>query len=310
MPATLGHIAVQVSLGRVTRLGIDTKWLLIGCILPDLPWVFQRVVGATGLVPAIDMRIYAIAQSSLLVCLLICVVLACFALRPFLIFATLSISCFVHLFLDALQIKWGNGVALAAPFSWELTSFGYFWPEDFASLVLLVLGTFVAIRLIWIGRPSGADLVWPGRWRTLLAGTCLIAYLALPVPMMPAVEAANLHDVSTLRQVEQRAGHTIAIDRNPVTKGPQDTTLSAWTGEHLKLSGETPEASGLYSLLGHFISAHEIQVHGSHRHAGRLRDIASYLGLVFVITWCAASIWNVTKRPQRARRFAVSDGRD
>lgn len=309
MPATLGHIALQVPLGRVLRQDIDTKWLLAGCIIPDLPWILQRLAGATGLVAALDLRAYAIAQSALAVSLLFCALLAAFALRPMLIFAVLSIGCLVHLLLDAFQTKWANGVALAAPVSWELTSFGFFWPEDFTSLFLLALGTFVAIRLCWIAPPSGADLVRPGAGRLTLAGICLAAYLVLPVPMMPAVEAANLHGVATLRQVADRPGRAIAFDRNQVTVGPQDTTLAAWTGEQFRLTGAVPAQNGLYSLSGRFISATEVEVLASHRHAGPLRDIASYLGLLFVLLWWAASLWDRIKQPERAGRLATNDGR-
>ena len=115
--------------------------------------------------------------------------------------------------------------------------------------------------------------------------------------------------MATLRQVADRPGRAIAFDRNQVTVGPQDTTLAAWTGEQFRLTGAVPAQDGLYSLSGRFISATEVEVLASHRHAGPLRDIASYLGLLFVLLWWAASLWDKIKQPERAGRLATNDGR-
>lgn len=102
MPNTLVHLGIQ---GIATRLMIreaDYKWIFTGAILPDIPWILKRAV--TTIVPGvdpIDLRLYAIAQSSLAGCLFLAGALAIFSRRPWRVFFILVLNSLIHLLLDA-----------------------------------------------------------------------------------------------------------------------------------------------------------------------------------------------------------------
>ncbi|MEL6265162.1 MAG: hypothetical protein AAFR52_05860, partial [Pseudomonadota bacterium] len=72
MPNTIAHLGVNLLATRAALPAAGTKWILAGALLPDLPWILQRLLRA-GLpeIPAIDLRLYVAAQASLLGCLLL-----------------------------------------------------------------------------------------------------------------------------------------------------------------------------------------------------------------------------------------------
>jgi hypothetical protein len=54
--------------------------------------------------------------------------------------AILGGNAVLHLILDAMQTKWGNGVHFLVPFSWDLTNWGLFWPESAVTYGLTAFG--------------------------------------------------------------------------------------------------------------------------------------------------------------------------
>ena len=92
MPNTLGHLCVQGLATRAVIRGADFKWILLGCVLPDLPWILQRVIRV--LAPEIgspyDLRLYSIVQGSLVISLLLCGALALASAAPARVMAILS----------------------------------------------------------------------------------------------------------------------------------------------------------------------------------------------------------------------------
>ncbi len=121
MPNTLAHFGVQSVLSHAALHDAEPKWVILGCLIPDLPWIFQRVVAELfPRVPAYELRLYVIVQASLGISLLLCATVALLTSAPFKVFRILAVNTLVHLLLDACQIKWANGVHLFAPFSWEL----------------------------------------------------------------------------------------------------------------------------------------------------------------------------------------------
>ena len=133
MPNTIAHIAVQTLISRGLLRGADFKWILAGCVLPDIPWIAQRAVaGLAPEFPAIPLRLYTAVQSSLIVTLILGVALAFLSRRPVQTFAILALGVVLHLLLDATQTKWANGVLLFAPFSWDLLNFCLLYTSDAA----------------------------------------------------------------------------------------------------------------------------------------------------------------------------------
>ena len=112
MPNTLAHFGIQGVATLVMLRQADPKWIFVGCIIPDVPWILQRIVRPVITDPDLlyDLRLYTIAQASLICCLLLCGAFAVLSANPGRIFAILSLNSCFHLLLDAFQTKWGNGV--------------------------------------------------------------------------------------------------------------------------------------------------------------------------------------------------------
>ncbi|WP_095588118.1 hypothetical protein [Actibacterium ureilyticum] len=285
MPNTLAHLGVNALATRGLLRGADLKWIWAGCVLPDLPWIGQRLARAvTPDTWAIDIRAYAIAQSSLFITLALAVSLALLSRAPWRTFQILALGALLHLFLDATQTKWANGVVLFAPFDWHLLNLGWYWPEDAMTWALSGLGAVYAIRAFIRERPVSA----PRPARPGSAALVLLAYLALPLGFMPAVERADLHFVRTLAHPETRTGQLIEIDRNTLAA---DEHLSAWTGERLRLSGTLPAGPATVSVRGRFTSPDQIAVSSYHEHPPGLRDYLSYVGLLIVAGWWLWALW-------------------
>jgi len=286
MPNTLAHLGIQALVTRAVIREAEIKWVWAACVIPDLPWILQRI--ARVLVPGIspyDLRLYAIAQASLLMCLVLSAALAMCAARPGRVFAILGFGCVLHLLLDALQTKWANGVHLFAPFSWDLLNFGLFWPEDGATWALTGIGLAYAVYA-WVRLPGGADdLVRPRGVRLfLLSGFCL-AYAALPLALTDGIRTADNHYVATLEDVAARPEQTIAFDRRWILHDTEGTWILSWTGERFTATGVLPEESIKASIKGTFEDMATIRVAAYHRHPDGLRDLTAYLGLALVLTW-------------------------
>jgi len=144
MPNTLGHYGVQGAASRALFGRVDPRWIMAGCVLPDVPWILQRLTQAVfpGAYPY-DLRLYFVAQASLFGALVGCGAAAALAPKPRRIFLLLAFNVLFHLLLDACQTKWGNGVHLLAPASWHMLNFGWFWSAEWPSHALTAAGANV-----------------------------------------------------------------------------------------------------------------------------------------------------------------------
>jgi len=209
-------------------------------------------------------------------------------------FAILAFGIVLHLLLDATQTKWGNGVLLWAPFDWSILNFGLFWPEDVPSSLLTVLGAVVALAL-WIRQgPEAFRLHMPSPARFAMAGAAFALWLAAPFAFTEQAEAADMHYTQTLRDVANRSGKSIMVDRNTVTHLPDGSVeLAHWTGNTMTLQGEVPSEAGKISLKGTFVTADEITVSAVQVHRDGPREWFSYTGLGLVLLWWA---WGLFRR--------------
>jgi hypothetical protein len=147
MPNTLVHFAAQGAASRGLWPRLDARWIYLGCLLPDLPWILRRAVVGLGIpVDVFDLRLYTMALASLAGTLLLCAALAVATAAPRLVLAVLGTNALLHLLLDATELKFGNGVHLAAPFSWRMTSFELLPGESSVYVVLAAAG---ALLVVW-----------------------------------------------------------------------------------------------------------------------------------------------------------------
>lgn len=291
MPNTLAHLGIQGVATRALIPRADWKWIFVGCIIPDVPWILQPVVRAAfpG-IDAYDVRLYAIVMASLACCLLLCGVLALLSERPRLIFTILSLNALFHLLLDALQTKWGSGVHFFAPFSWSLANFGVFWPESPISYVLTLLG-LVCVFWVWrqsVRRPP--ELTCGSRPRTYAALGLLVLYLLAPVALHHGPEARDNHSILTLRNREARAGKRAEFDREYYMPGPDGPALRTFAGEELPVLGALPDHPATVSARARFLDNQSITVLELHEHPMWARNVASAVGLALVAAMWSASL--------------------
>ncbi|MBM7069085.1 hypothetical protein [Actibacterium sp. 188UL27-1] len=283
MPATLGHLGAQALITRAIMRGADIKWVWLGCLIPDLPWILQRIVRLSDVSPY-DLRLYAVVQSSLVFCVVMSGFAACFSSAWRRTLTILTIGSALHLLMDAMQTKWANGVLFFAPFDWDVLNFGWFWPEAWPSLMLYGLGLGYVAYAMFRLPVSGADLRWP-RGAVLVAALVLAAcYAFAPLIWIPAAKAADVHYTDTLVDRPDRISKPLELDRALVWE--QDPVqLRIWTGDMLVLSNVPRAASSVVSVKGHFTTANTLEVAQIHEHAGNRRNYASYIGLLVIFGW-------------------------
>jgi hypothetical protein len=295
MPNTLAHIGAQGFISRPFFNNSDIKWILLGCIIPDIPWIFQRVV--KFILPGInlyDLRLYSIIQSSLVYCIILSLLIALISIHYWKTFAILSVNSLLHLLLDACQIKWANGVNLFAPLNWKLTNFGLFWPESIPTYLLTAIGIFFFI-LVWKKGVTGEfDLKFnfPQRYTGLII--LLTVYLITPLFLLNEPEEQNNHFVHTLRNYENREGKYVELDR----KGYDASTnkIESLSNEEINVKGIGLDKSAVLSIKGTFTAKDTILVSEYHVHNRSLRDGTSYIGLGLIFFfWIHVLINHVRK---------------
>jgi hypothetical protein len=286
MPNTLAHFGIQTLASKAVDRTADIKWVAVGCILPDLPWITQRLI--SSLVPGIDplsLRVYCLIQASLFFCLILSASIALLNRNAARVFLLLGGNSLAHLLLDGMQTKWANGVHLSAPFSWQLSQFQLFWPEDMITGVLTAGGLLIIAYYGWYERRKFLDLkrsVFP----LLLSSLLLISYVLLPFMFFNDSFEADNHYVQTLQSKEQRSGKAIGFDRCRYDKST--ATITVFTREKFKLISDQSIADGTISLLGIFTDNNTITASTVHQHAAT-RDFYSYVGLsILLVLWATA----------------------
>ncbi len=286
MPNTLAHFGIQALASKAVDRTADIKWVAVGCIVPDLPWITQRLIAF--LVPGIDLlslRVYCLIQASLFFCLLLSGSIALLTRNAGRAFLLLAGNSLVHLLLDAMQTKWANGVHLWAPFSWQLSQFQLFWPEHRISGALTAGGLFIIVYYGWNDRRIVLFLK-RSFYPLLLSSLLLISYALLPFMFFDDSIEADNHYVQTLQNKEQRSGKVIGFDRCRYDRST--ATITVFTREKFKLISDLSIADGTISLLGKFTDTHTITTSTVHQHSAG-RDFYSYAGLsILLLLWGSA----------------------
>lgn len=281
MPNTLVHFAAQGAASHALWRGLDPRFVYLGCLLPDLPWILRRAIVGLGLpVDTFDLRLYTMGLASLAVTLLLAAAVAALTRAPRRVLAVLGLNALLHLLLDATEVKFGNGVHLFAPLSWRMTSFDLFAGE---SLVYLALSIGGALLVAWeIARPRRTPAVFDLRPRRLAsAATLVAAYLVAPLPFLGAIEASDSYSVKTLRERDARPGRVVSLDRTAFLATPAGGFVQLWTGERVRATGALPDHDASVSLYGTFLESDVLRVDRLVEHR-RSRDWPSYLALLLL----------------------------
>ena len=290
MPNTLAHLGLQGFTTRSILRDADIKWIYLGCIIPDIPWILQRFMSFTfPNIDSYDLRLYAIVQASLLFCLLLSLAFATLSKYFWRTSIILNTNVLLHLLLDASQIKWANGVHFFAPFRWQLTNFHLFWPESIVTYILTVFGLSYFV-VFWRKSIAIKDLLIP---RSALCICFLVflvaAYFVLPFFLLDRAESADNHFVKTLRNVKSRQGNHIEFDRNRYMPRNEGGKLVTFAGEEIGVEGMKLEHPATVSIRGRFIDNDSLSVSEFHIHSDWFRDVGSYTGLALIaIVWVVA----------------------
>lgn len=280
MPNTLAHYGFQGPLQRLGARLVDGRWILIGAVIPDVPWILMRGARILDLgIPPYDLRLYAIGQASLLCSLVLCGALAVLTTDRRAVFTVLAAGSCLHLLLDALQTKWGNGVHFLVPFQWTQLNVGWFWPESTVSYALTGLGVLY-LFFEWRYGTVGGRLLDAVSLRTLGIGSVLIiVYSLLPLGLAPGLVGADAHSIATLRDRGARPGREVEFDRVDLHLRGDSAVLRTFADEDLEVVGVLPSGSSVVSVRGRFVDPKTVQNAELHVHDGAWRDYASYLGL-------------------------------
>jgi hypothetical protein len=219
-----------------------------------------------------------------LVILVLAAAFSCLARNPRRVGVILSLNVVLHLLLDGLQTKWGNGVVWGAPFDWGTWNLGWFWPESPLSYSLAATG-LVLLWLAWRAPPVSArvEFMFSGP-RAAAAASCCVLWLALPAAWQQDALAADVHGLLTLASSDQRTGRAVAFDRTVVTVDPSGTArIQGPAAAEFICTGVCPPAAGHFSLRGTFRDPGTVSVDAFHRHRSALRDAQSYVGLLGVM---------------------------
>lgn len=288
MPNTIAHFAINGLFTRAVITHSDFKWIYLACVIPDLPWILQRIIKALPFaIDPYDLRAYCIVQSSLLLCVFLCAALAMLAKQRSKVFIILIVGCLLHLLLDAVQIKWANGVVLFAPYNWDLLRFDLFWPESLGTYLLTAVGILYFIfNLPKTIQPNCQEFKFT-LMTISMSAVLLLIWLILPIMYMQSVYSADNHYISTLKDSNNRTGKEIEIDRNKVVHVDGGIKLKTSYGELISLESIEARKGARISLQGKFINENKIHVDSFHVHSN-FRNYASMAGLA-----CVLLVWLV-----------------
>ncbi len=280
MPNTLTHIGVQTPL---TKLGIPQaplQWIVTACLIPDIPWIMQRILLQLPGMDPLQLRLYTATQASFFYCLTLSLALAMLAGKSKQIFFILSTNSLLHLLLDASQIKWGNGVNFFAPFSWHTTHFNLIWPEHYLNTFFTVLG-LIALAALWPKAIQNKNLLQkPDKRKAACAAVCFVVYFGSPPLFAHSAYEANIHYSQTLKDMERRSGKKIELDRTRYNT--ESNTVESLVDTHFKIANPDGFSSGTISIRGHFQDKETIKIDEFHCHKTS-RDYASYVGLLLAL---------------------------
>ncbi len=292
MPNTLAHLGIGGATTRAVITKADLKWVYLSCVIPDMPWIFQRI--AHIFIPQVspyDLRLYVIVQSTLLFSIILSFAFASLSKDFLKTFLILAFGCLVHLLLDSLQKKWANGAQLFAPFNWSLLNFDLFWPESLPTYLITLFGLFYFLVTFkdGVSAPLNLELKNSKRWLVFVAA--LIAYIIIPIFILSQPFNADNHYVKTIKEVKDRPGKFFELDRRAYRYENGTGIINTFAGEDIKLKGMDLKSKETLSIRAKFIDEHTAEVIEYHIHSPFFRDGTSYLGLLFVLIFWVTNIY-------------------
>jgi hypothetical protein len=296
MPNTLAHLGVGGAATRAVINKADLKWAYFACVIPDLPWILQRITHI--FIPRVspyDLRLYVIVQSTLLFSIIFSLAFASLSKDFLKTFLILAFGCLIHLLLDSLQKKWANGAQLFAPFNWSLLNFDLFWPESLPTYLITLFGLFYFLVTFKDGISAPLNLVLKSSKRWIVFATAIVLYSLVPLLILNQPFNADNHFVKTIENVKERPGKYFEVDRRAYKFENGTAILNTFAGEDIELKGINLKSKETLSIRAKFIDEHTAKVIEYHVHSPFFRDGTSYLGLLLVLIFCITAVYKNRK---------------
>lgn len=286
MPNTLAHIGINAILTRPLIKKADILLIYFGAIIPDIPWIVQRIVSfALPDLNPYDLRLYCVVQTTLFFSLIFSLAISLLLRESLKAFIILMIGAFLHLILDSLEKKWANGVHLFAPLNWDLFNAGLFWPENIIVQVLSILGLICFISFWKKSLIAMIRLDWKNKKKLTAFFFVVITYVFMPFVFMQNAEDADNHFVGTLRNSHERNAKYFEVDRGKYVDFKNGDIFLTPFDDTLFVKNINLTSSEIISIRAKFTSKNEIEIVEYHIHG--YRDLYSYAGLslVFILVF-------------------------
>ncbi len=299
MPNTLAHIGGQGVLTRLVWRDAEPRWILLGCVIPDVPWILQRLVLSVTDVDPLLVRPYLDYQASLFGCLLLSAAVAALADAYRRVGLILTFNAVLHLVFDAIETKWGNGVHFFAPASWTQTNWGLFWPDSLPAVALTGLGA-VFVLMTWRRNARSATGLATLTIPRVASFVVLISlYVTTPLMLQGDQAKSDLHFAASKYGDTDLSGHPVAYDRVRLEACDGRTCLLEPFGTRIEALDVTTELPATVSLKGTLLDARRLEVTDYHVHLPYFRDVASYVGIaVIALYW----VLPILRRPSTSAR--------
>lgn len=289
MPNTLAHIGIQLPLGKAINRKWDPRWIALGLLIPDLPWILQRIID--GLLPQISpisLRAYVVAMTTPLFCLFLCASIALLFRGAKSIFTILAVQSILHLLLDAAQEKGGVGIPFIAPFSWESYSFPLFSMHGWVSTLLTFSGIiFLILTLTGKLHFSKLDSFnFKKSIRISASALMFLIYIIAPFALSKQVIENNVHDLKTLSGDISRIGKSVHFDRAQFIPGKPATLQDQRVATPVPIIGINLHQPATISTTAVFVDERTLQTESYIIHPSGLRFSYTLFGLLGVmILW-------------------------
>lgn len=278
MPDLLTHFGSTYLVFRPMGYKDEIPLMYLGALIPDMPWIANRIFYFFDFSDPIQRLAYLIPFSTPFMAVIAALIIALTQRNTLRSFAMLLIAALFHILLDTMQTRIAEGSLLLYPASFTQYSFGWFWPEDTISYVAVGIGFIVTMFSLIVSGPR------PGIQKTRLHLIIVLALIAalFPVLTIDRIISANAYRTGFLEAPQKWEGKQISLERETVISANAIKTFSGLTvkvaGKHNLQTGQSVSIRGYYS--NGTVYPELIHYHNAPR------DIFSYIALfIFVCIW-------------------------
>jgi hypothetical protein len=263
----------------------DPRWICLGLLIPDLPWILQRVLLSIPIdIPPYAIRAYVVGMSAPLMCSILSAAIASLFKKWREVFSILLFGSMVHLLLDAVQEKGGLGIPLAYPFYFETFSYPLFSMNGWISVSITFIGLLTTLYILLKPRNYFPFPKWTHeKHRLILCGILVWGYLTIPAMFLEATIRSNVHDTGVISGLLNRTGASVHFDRAHFTPGVVSSIKNSTMPSAVEVVGIDLNAPALVSGKAIFVSENTLEMQSYEAHPRYARFSYTMVGLLAII---------------------------